>query len=558
MSGVLETMPVASGTTADSSSTTVPRCSSRATREASSVRSGSSSTMIRKLSRSWETRGWATGSVGPSGARKASMTPATPSRSAISCRIGMSAAPSSAVRASSARSTPSTSKVTSSEVSAVELSSSRPSWLSAPGTRGSPECSWAKSPGPTRPKARARHAATASAQAVTVTRGRRITPRARASSTGQVSHRRHVGRSQGFLSSGRRGCRSVVVVAQTPETDTAGVPVQRAAGHVRRASILGERARRVVAASGPPTWTCSLPSRESGLAAETERSVLDLVLRVGEAMIATGAPVADVTAALLRLAAGYGVTNCHVDITFISISASIDREDDPITKMRVITVRTSDYSRMADLFAMVDEVAAGKLPLERAHGRLEQVLRTPHPYRRWVVTLALGVMAAGISGLLGGGWLVALVAATTTIVIDRTLRVLRRWGLPYLFQQAAGATIATMVAILILWGQDMFGWDRSALPPSLVVASGIVVLLAGMQLVGAAEDAISGYPLTAAAKSFEVALYTVGLVVGIGFMLDLGRRLGIPLYIGDVFGSAPAGLVQIACGAVIEIGRAHV
>ncbi|HLS73309.1 MAG TPA: threonine/serine exporter family protein, partial [Actinomycetaceae bacterium] len=340
-------------------------------------------------------------------------------------------------------------------------------------------------------------------------------------------------------------------MAQTPETDTAGVPVQRAAGHVRRESILRERARRVVAASGPPTLTFSQPSRESGLAAETERSVLDLVLRVGEAMIATGAPVADVTAALLRLAAGYGVTNCHVDITFISISASIDREDDPITKMRVITVRTSDYSRMADLFAMVDEVAAGKLPLERAHGRLEQVLRTPHPYRRWVVTLALGVMAAGISGLLGGGWLVALVAATTTIVIDRTLRVLRRWGLPYLFQQAAGATIATMVAILILWGQDMFGWDRSALPPSLVVASGIVVLLAGMQLVGAAEDAISGYPLTAAAKSFEVALYTVGLVVGIGFMLDLGRRLGIPLYIGDVFGSAPAGLVQITCGAVI-------
>ena len=340
-------------------------------------------------------------------------------------------------------------------------------------------------------------------------------------------------------------------MAQTPETDTAGVPVQRAAGHVRRESILRERARRVVAASGPPTLTFSRPSRQSGLAAETERSVLDLVLRVGEAMIATGAPVADVTAALLRLAAGYGVTNCHVDITFISISASIDREDDPITKMRVINVRTSDYSRMADLFAMVDEVAAGELPLERAHGRLERVLRTPHPYRRWVVTLALGVMAAAISGLLGGGWLVALVAATTTIVIDRTLRVLRRWGLPYLFQQAAGATIATLVAILILWGQDLFGWDRSVLPPSLVVASGIVVLLAGMQLVGAAEDAISGYPLTAAAKSFEVALYTVGLVVGIGFVLDLGRRLGIPLYIGDVFGNAPDGLVQIACGAVI-------
>ncbi|MBD8061252.1 threonine/serine ThrE exporter family protein [Oceanitalea stevensii] len=340
-------------------------------------------------------------------------------------------------------------------------------------------------------------------------------------------------------------------MATTPEPDTASHGPPRAAGHVRRESILRERARRVVAGSGPPTLALSARRRQSDLAAETERSVLDLVLRVGEAMIATGAPVADVTAALLRLAAAFGVTNCHVDITFISISASIDRDDDPITKMRVINVRTSDYSRLADLFAMVDAAAAGRLPLERAHARLEEVLDSPHPYRRWVVTLALGVMAAGVAGLLGGGWQVAIVAAGTTALIDRVLRVLRRWGLPYLFQQAMGAGIATLVAIALLWGQDTFGWDRALLPPSLVVASGMVVLLAGMQLVGAAEDAISGYPLTAAAKSFEVALYTVGLVVGIGFVLDLGRRLGVPLYIGDVFGNAPPGLVQIVCGGVI-------
>ncbi|QDB79354.1 threonine/serine exporter family protein [Georgenia sp. 311] len=341
-------------------------------------------------------------------------------------------------------------------------------------------------------------------------------------------------------------------MAQTPDPEST-VPggAVRAAGHVRRESILRERARRVVAASGPPTLAFSTPRRESQLAAETERSVLDLVLRVGEAMIATGAPVADVTAALLRLAAAYGVTNCHVDITFISISASIDRDDDPITKLRVISVRTSDYSRLTELFLLVEDSAAGRLPLEDAHARLERVLRAPHPYRRWIVTGALGAMAGGVAFLLGGGWQVALVAALTTVIIDRVLRVLRRWGLPYIFQQAAGAGIATLVALVLLWGQDLFGWDRSLLPPSLVVASGIVVLLAGLQLVGAAEDAISGFPLTAAAKTFEVALYTTGLVIGIGFVLDMGQRLGVPLVIGDVFGSSPPAFVQVLCGAVI-------
>src|SRR5690606_39907853 len=118
-----------------------------------------------------------------------------------------------------------------------------------------------------------------------------------------------------------------------------------------------------------------------------------------------------------------------------SIAASIDRDDDPITKMRVINVRTSDYSRLAELFAMVADAAAGRLSLEQAHARLDRVLRAPHPYQRWVVTLALGLMAAGVAALLGGGWQVALVAAVTTGIIDRALRVLRRWGLPYLLDR---------------------------------------------------------------------------------------------------------------------------
>ncbi|MEE6281096.1 threonine/serine ThrE exporter family protein [Georgenia sunbinii] len=339
-----------------------------------------------------------------------------------------------------------------------------------------------------------------------------------------------------------------------PNEDPTAVPGSespRAEAHVRRESLLRERARRVVAGYGPPTLAFAPARRQTELTAAVERSVLDLVLRTGEAMIATGAPVADVTAALLRLADGYGVRNCHVDITFISIAASIDRDDDPVTKIRVISVRTSDYSRLAALFDMVNAIGEGTLALDDAHRRLERILAAPHPYRRWVVTVALGVMAAAIAGLLGAGWQAALLAALTTAVIDRVLRGLRRIGLPYIFQQAAGAGIATTVALVLLWGQEQFGWDRALLPPSLVVASGIVVLLAGMSLVSAAEDAISGYPLTAAAKAFEVALYTIGLVVGIGFVLDVGQRLGIPLRIGDVFGTAPSVGIQLVCGAVI-------
>ncbi len=58
----------------------------------------------------------------------------------------------------------------------------------------------------------------------------------------------------------------------------------------------------------------------------------------------------------------------------------------------------------------------------------------------------------------------------------------------------------------------LLAWDVDG-RSSLVLASSIVVLLAGLSLVGAAEDAISGFPVTATARAFEVVTLTAGIVV---------------------------------------------
>lgn len=342
--------------------------------------------------------------------------------------------------------------------------------------------------------------------------------------------------------------RSVVTVAD--QTGGAGSgrhgPVERVAAQRMRS-----RARRVVSSSGPPTHLFGARRRDSGLSYAAERDVLDLVLRTGEALLGTGAGVADVTLAMQRMAAGLGMAGCQVDITFNSITVSLDRDDGAITRIRVLDVRTTDYTRLAGLLELVDDAAGGHLGIPAAVERLEVIVMAPHPYRRWVVTGALGLMAAGVAVLLGGGWQVAAIAAGTTGVIDRALRYLRHLGLPYLFQQAVGSAIATTVAVLMLWGVGRMGWEIAVLPPSLVVASGIVVLLAGLSLVGAAQDAISGFPLTAAGRSFEVALLTLGIVVGVGVVLDVGSRLGVPLTISDLGSFAPALPVQVGGAAVV-------
>jgi uncharacterized membrane protein YjjP (DUF1212 family) len=323
-------------------------------------------------------------------------------------------------------------------------------------------------------------------------------------------------------------------------------------------------ARRTTGAA--PAIQVGRRARGGGIGEETVRGVLQLAVRVGEAMLSLGAAAADVTDTIRRIARSFGF-DCQVDLTFTSILVSHDPGPGapPVTVLRVVETRTADYGRLTRVLELAEDVstadavrpgatdvaAAFDRRVEAAHDRLDEIVSAPHPYRRGLVTGVLMAMAAGVAVLLGGGIWVAVVAAATTAVIDVALARLGRWGLPPFFLQAAGAAIATAVAVLLLAVVPLLPVDLATLPPSLVVASGIVVLLAGLSLVGAAEDAINGFPVTASARVFEVVLLTLGIVVGIGAVLDAARRLGVTFALVDLPGAATPVGVQVVGAAVV-------
>src|SRR3712207_3268282 len=288
-----------------------------------------------------------------------------------------------------------------------------------------------------------------------------------------------------------------------------------------------ERAWQAIAGNSPPTAPIGLRAQRSGMDDLTAHAALGLALRIGASMLAVGAAAADVTATVLRVAAAYGLASCQVDITFTSITVSYDREDAvPLTAVRIVRTSRTDYTRLQGISDLARAVAAGGLHVEEAHRRLDRVVSAPATYRRTVNALGWAGVAGCFGLVLGGGWLEALLAALTTALIEQVLRVLNRHSLPPFFQQAAGAALATGVAVLLV------AWDVDV-RTSLVVAAGIVVLLAGLSLVSSAQDAISGFPVTAGARAFEVVTLTVGIVVGIAGVLDLAQRAQLPLTAGE-------------------------
>ena len=277
-------------------------------------------------------------------------------------------------------------------------------------------------------------------------------------------------------------------------------------------------------------------------------------MRVGETLLSTGASASDVVATVLRLTNAYGLGSVHVDVTFTSISVSYHRgpDADPMTVMRGIKVRSTDLTRLERLQTLVREIADEPVAVDEARTRFLAVVRAPHPYRRWVVTGSLATVAAAVAALLGAGWLIMALSFLTTAVVDRVQRWLAHRGVAAFFAQVVGGAIPTVVAVGLLAAISSGAPGLRGTSPSLVVASGIVVLLAGLSVVGAAQDAIDGYYVTAGARGFEVLVLTLGIVVGIAGVLALGQRLGVSMQFTVAAQLSTNNVVQVLAAMVVS------
>jgi uncharacterized membrane protein YjjB (DUF3815 family) len=135
------------------------------------------------------------------------------------------------------------------------------------------------------------------------------------------------------------------------------------------------------------------------------------------------------------------------------------------------------------------------------------------------------------------------------MLIDRVNRLLNRHGLPFFFQHAVGGAIATAPPLALYLLGPKFGLQFD---PTIAIAAGLVVLLAGLSLVGSVQDVITGAPVTSVARFFELVMLTAATIAGVAFVLHVAARFGAPDL--TISPNAPPALgeltVRVAFGAV--------
>lgn len=264
---------------------------------------------------------------------------------------------------------------------------------------------------------------------------------------------------------------------------------------------------------------------------ETYRA-MDLSLRVGEILLSSGAGAADVKSTMIAVTSACGLRNCAIDISFTTLSVSYQADPDtaPETHMRIVQHRGLDFGALSDVDRMLQRLTTGEIDRAEASSVVNDITSSKRPYSRRVVTLATGLMGGGLSLLLGGDALVFAITVATVIVVDLANRVLSARRIPAFYGQILGALIVTGTAV---------GLHVLEVPagPSLIVASGIIMLLAGISIVGAVQDALTGYYVTGAARTFEAVLLTGGVIGGVSMGLGVAQNFGESLTISTVPGT---------------------
>jgi uncharacterized membrane protein YjjP (DUF1212 family) len=249
---------------------------------------------------------------------------------------------------------------------------------------------------------------------------------------------------------------------------------------------------------------------------------LDLALRLGEILLSSGAGAADVTATMLAVTSACGVTDVHADVTFVDLTLYHEPSlGGPATiRVRRVRPREVDLSDLTEADQAVDELVSGRITPAEALEQVMRIVATGHRRPRWTATLGWGVMGSGVALTLGGSAVVCLLAFASACAIDRTRRTLARFHMPSFYLQAAGGLVATLIAVAAAAA-------HVEVNPSRVVTVGIVMLLAGIGILGATQDAMTAYPVTANARLLDALLDTTGIIAGVGAGLTFGDVVGV-------------------------------
>lgn len=282
------------------------------------------------------------------------------------------------------------------------------------------------------------------------------------------------------------------------------------------------------------------PESETGTA-DPEQTVRFLV-RLGEAMVNSSSPIAQVNGTLERIAVVNGLPGTAV-VTFpTALMVSVPDGRTVRTAVATAGSQTLRLDQIADVLDLAQSAVRGDTTPEDGLGRLTTVLDSPPPSTGRRRALGYVVVAAGLSLVLGGGWLDVLIAAVLGGLVSVVTHLTRR--MPAVYQGLLTGACAFLVAV------PVFLLVRTGLPVGLLapLIGPLVTFLPGALLTTGVIDLATRQMIAGSARLASGAMQLV--LLGLGITAAAGL-VGVPSTEFGAGGGHPLGWAAPWIGVLV-------
>ena len=257
---------------------------------------------------------------------------------------------------------------------------------------------------------------------------------------------------------------------------------------------------------------------------------LRLAMSVADSLLSMGIPASDVASMALDITDRYCKRRVQVDVSSTLLMLSQDRgnEREPLTLVRSVPVRSTNDQQIQEIQELVRNIHRRGVPLDEAERRLDEIYTNPRKYPIAITTIGSASISAGVGMVLGAAPIILVLMFLSGAVAATGLRILARRRMPAFFSQVVAAGFITVMAGYIAWlSLHSDSTMLADVNPGFIVVGGIVMLVAGLAIVGAVQDAIDEFYVTANARLLKVTMMTAGIVVGVMMGIYFSKKFGV-------------------------------
>jgi uncharacterized membrane protein YjjP (DUF1212 family) len=262
---------------------------------------------------------------------------------------------------------------------------------------------------------------------------------------------------------------------------------------------------------------------------ETEE-VAHLSLLLGRLLLASGADTGQVQEAVVRFAAALGC-EARLLVTYEALLLTLVAPAGFRTKIgHHVPAMNVDMSAVGTLNRIVSDVADGTAEIATAANQLTAAEHPKPVYPRWLTAIALGLTAASLAKLFGGGWsifFITLVAGATGTLVRQQLGRMHTNPLLTAFVTALTSGVIGGLGITL----------HSAAMSELCLVAPAMVIVPGVPLINGIRDAIKNYMSLSVARLGFASLVVLAIAFGL-FGATIATGVSVPV-------SSPTSLLSV-------------